>query len=469
MILTSFEALAARPNTKKSPPTPGSKFKMNKRMKIADQEHLKNAKDLLRAKAPLLASEQLLQMTKPSLVPNETLLALQRLAPSNSSTWKLVQTPLSDAWSTRLGPKTSAMVRSHQISQILNPQQSMLLEKALLELDKKSDEYALAQFRLAAYEGQTGKRLQAFKRLETLRDSDQSVIDQDLILLSLARLYYEQSDFDSAKRTYDAINKGSDYWLEALEEKAWAEFRLKDFDRAESLLMSVMSPVFEGLVGPEPYFVSSYAKLKVCDYPGIFKTIKSFKSKYQTRMDELSKLSEGVHSEASTRVLAKMASGSIDYKELGADALKLPRLIHRDLGLARTMMYRAQLTDELSQLAAKGHRLAQPFSLVVNEAQAQGYSYIQRLAQTEMDELARIVNKMHILEAEAIGRMYAQNKKSVADIKQKEVMGDELQFPASDEVWVDEIDNYHVTTRGCPAPEKKPSRTSSLVSGESKL
>ncbi|MGE3974580.1 MAG: tetratricopeptide repeat protein [Bdellovibrionales bacterium] len=473
LLLCAFSLSAAgvqaekRKKSSKPAGRPSGQTSKKTKVALSDNELMERGYKFLQSGTPLLAAEELLKVENPSRVSLSAIQDLKKLAPATSAVWKLVQTPMSSAWAKKLGSDISAVVRVHQLSHIETAEQKKQVKQSLGSLKKNSEESILAQYNLALYEGRNNQLMSAFRRFELLKNMDQTVVDQDLIHLNIARLYFEQGDFESSKRTYDLIPKGSDYWLEALEEKAWAEFREKDYDRAESLLYSVLSPVFDGIVGSEPYFVSGYAKLKVCDYPGIFKTIHAFKSKFQKRLDHLSQLSEGIRTESAQQILTKMSSGTIDYKELGIHAVSLPRMIHRNTHLAKLMMNRSMISTELTKL--KNQKTAQLASLEAEKAQGRGFDYLKKLAQNELDEAGKIINKLHILEAEAVQRMHINNKIADRDLKKMEVAGDELEFPVSDEVWVDELDNYHVSTRGCPQIEKKGSRTGSLLSGEKKL
>ena len=75
------------------------------------------------------------------------------------------------------------------------------------------------------------------------------------------------------------------------------------------------------------------------------------------------------------------------------------------------------------------------------------------LAQTDVKDYRVIINKMHILEAEVIERMHLDdNLKGERSklSKNDDVKGDVLIFPYTQEVWMDELDNYQARVKDCP-------------------
>src|SRR5690606_30824461 len=82
---------------------------------------------------------------------------------------------------------------------------------------------------------------------------------------------------------------------------------------------------------------------------------------------------------------------------------------------------------------------------------------LQFLAKKELNEYKQIVQKIHLVEAEVIQRMYLDDnmkgqraKKEHDEIRRT---SDIMVFPANEEVWLDEIDNYSVAVKDCPKLE----------------
>ncbi len=87
----------------------------------------------------------------------------------------------------------------------------------------------------------------ALKALTMLKECKQSLIGNDQIELATARVLYQKTDVDGAIEHYNAIPKSSDFWLEALEERAWAHLRKNEYDKAVSDITTLLSPAFARL------------------------------------------------------------------------------------------------------------------------------------------------------------------------------------------------------------------------------
>jgi len=86
------------------------------------------------------------------------------------------------------------------------------------------------------------------------------------------------------------------------------------------------------------------------------------------------------------------------------------------------------------------------------------------VAQSRLVETRETIQKLNLLEAEAIQRLYIdESGKRLPGSPPKIVKGsDQLSFPMdpetdSKEVWVDEVDDYRVSVKGCPTAGPAPS------------
>ena len=118
-----------------------------------------------------------------------------------------------------------------------------------------------------------------------------SAEEKDRVFLSLGRINYQDGYDDASLEAYEKVRKGSNSWLESLEEKSWAEMRSGNPAKAMGTLKTVLSPLFRDSIHSEPYFAMSLAELRVCDYRSLFKTIESFKKNFRPRIQawEMSK------------------------------------------------------------------------------------------------------------------------------------------------------------------------------------
>lgn len=116
--------------------------------------------------------------------------------------------------------------------------------------------------------------------VKTLKDVETKKITSDeksRVAVTLGRIYYQSGKFKEAAEQYDKVAKDSPYWLKSLEEKAWAQYQLKNTGKSLAVLKTLTNPVFSDEVAPEVYFLQSLNQLKTCDYLAVFKTIDQFK------------------------------------------------------------------------------------------------------------------------------------------------------------------------------------------------
>lgn len=261
-------------------------------------------------------------------------------------------------------------------------------------------------------------------------------IDANLQHMQTARKLFEKGELDKAYAEYDKVSKDSDYWLESIEEKAHTMGRKGEFNQVISLLKTVTAETFNGVVGPEPYFVLALTHLKICNYSEIFNVTKLFKERFTQRSADLKIISKSDLNNALVQEMLTKANKNkrLDSAIVGAKIKQWPRLFYRD----------AQIQDLVSQPAS----------------QMRDQKFVKRigaLAKRELKEIETIVNKLQIIEADVIQRIYLAEKSKEKREKQGqfEKSKDYIQFPANDEVWLDELDNYAARVEKCPTVNKR--------------
>lgn len=303
---------------------------------------------------------------------------------------------------------------------------------------------AASDFTQALRLGQQNQPKPALMLVDRLLKAKDTGIDQDRLLMTKARLHFQAGDMKKALEVYQQIPSGSDYWLESLEEKAWAQLRMGNHGQALASLKTLKAPLFQPLVGPEPYFQAGLIHLRICDYPAIFEATKEFKEKFRPRLVAIQELAKNGTSAAAQAAVAKLASAPLEFKTIAAEANLLPRLFHRDVQLAAHV---AGMKKGAGTSAVMGR--------------------MRQLAERDMKEISDILQKFQLLEAEVIQRIHMaerpnpKNKKT--DIKKS---SDVLVFKDTGEFWMDELDRFHVNVSGCPSDLTSGSQT---VTGGKKL
>lgn len=114
--------------------------------------------------------------------------------------------------------------------------------------------------------------------------------DKNEAILIFGRMKFQEKRFNQAILVYKQIPSTSKFWVEATEERAWAELNLTDFEKAISLYNTLTSQSLSEVVGPETYLIGAIADLRICNYKGIFDDIKLFKERFRTRIQLLNKV-----------------------------------------------------------------------------------------------------------------------------------------------------------------------------------
>lgn len=245
----------------------------------------------------------------------------------------------------------------------------------------------------------------------------------DLKTLNRARKLYEKNELDKAISEYDKISKSSDYWVESIEEKAWAQTKQKDYEKAIGTLKSIFNPVFAPYIGPETYVLSAFIELKMCDYKEAFDKIALYKKEMLPRVEALESIINNSNPEFVNNWVQKLSTGQITSAEqLGQDITKLPRFIQKEAGRMTATKMKA-------------------------------------LAKKDLEEISKNLKKMKIIEVEVAQRSFTYEKTKQAKLKfDKRKSADILVFPDEQdgEVWLDEIGKYEVKANKCQDQAVKP-------------
>jgi len=277
----------------------------------------------------------------------------------------------------------------------------------------------------------------------------------DKTLMEKARKVYARGQYDEARALYDQVSKGSSYWLEAVEEKAWTFYRQNQMDASLGQTKTLLAPQFAGFVGSEAYFLQSLANLKACNYKEVFETNRLFKEKQKPRLAEIQTLSKTGMNDAMTKVMATTETFPMSFSEVGDAANHLPQLFYKDIEFQRQLM-RYKLTEKaLAILKAEGksNSLQASFERTRDTSKAKMIARMKELAAQETTDNFKIVQKLNLVEVEAIQRLHADVEMDKNLFKKSdfnETNSDQLVFVDDGRPWIDELDKYQVRTKACP-------------------
>jgi hypothetical protein len=261
--------------------------------------------------------------------------------------------------------------------------------------------------------------------------------DQDYKHLTLAREAFAEKDFKKALSLYDKVSKKSEYWALSREEKAWAHLRLNETAEVLASTRTLLSPPLNQLGLYEAYIIQSLTELRTCRYEDAFKTLSSFKKHKLHRIKKLEDLAEGKTSQEVAETLMKS-------EKIGFLRIELPDLVHLD--------------HTVFSLIQKNSSSAPQSSIPSLEKITILAKRLQVLAQTELEEIKKVVTKLKLIEVEAEQRVVRDAQDGFKTEKSgafKKTDYNKMIFPADDNPWIDELDQFEVAMQVCKKHRRK--------------
>ena len=421
--------------------------------------------------------EHLFFAPQPRAIDKELTKQIRSLLPVDSSVWSQAHIRWQTAWTDLFGTDIEIKVLSYQI---YDPGNQELIFRLLKKTKSNTRARAWIEWQMAVSLALNGDVAKSAKVLAHLLRDEQGVVSKDLLTLTAARLLFEQGYLDASIKYYDKIPKNSEYWFVAQEEKAWTYIRKGEPQNTMAISKTLMLPEFAPQVGPEVVFLKSLAELKVCDYPQVVKSIREYKDRFKLRSQNLLEIEEKGLTPATRFLISNLKEGKVKLLKLGGHASKLPRYVSRDevlLSLVqrqKALAKEAKIAGEIYARSLPGGTAQVGFQAGLEEfkistekrsemALNASISLIKKRAKEELQEIEKILRKMHIVEAELIqqvsiaDRVVSATNKSAReeDIKNGtiKVAGRyDLKFPFVGETWFDELSNYNVDIKkGCQA------------------
>jgi len=411
--------------------------------------------------------EDLFSIDNPESMDAEITGAWKKAVVNDTQTWNLARLQWKPYWTTIFGVEREVRF------QISNGQKLSI--DALYDLAKKvgADDQLRAdiEWQLVLKYALQDEPIKAAKILNSMMKNSKTVVSMDLMNMTAARLLYQNAYFEPAIKYYEKIKKNSEYWVEAQEEIAWSYLKRGQPQNALAVGETLMHPGLVGLSGPEAYFVKAIGHLKVCDYTQVLESLALYPKNFKERLNRLTALSQNPDNEHVKFLMTQLKSGKITEKNLKEKLQFLPRRVLQDKKLYDLAQFEKSIESEantaekiyIKSLAQSG--LQASFDLVkqrsvqrAQDAQALSLQRVKELSEMESNEIKKILNKLHIVEAEVIqqvgqaeriaklNKLDTPVKKGSTGSAQKDV----LVFPADKEKWFDEISNYRVSVKnGC--------------------
>lgn len=270
--------------------------------------------------------------------------------------------------------------------------------------------------------------------------------------LKKARDLFAQGKFDEALAAYEQIPRGNTYWLSAVEEKGWAHFRKENFEKALAQTKTLLAPQFAEISNSEAFLLQSLTQLRICDYKGVFETHKTFKEKQKARILEVQNLAQTGWNDSLTAVLKKVDQFPLTLDDMGASVQRLPLLIYKDREFQRQALRFKATEKAIALVDANNKRLVNTLENLNTKAFHALKNRVQQLAQDETNENFKVIQKLNLVEVEAIQRIHTDlnlSEELYRKTKFQEVGDDKLVFMDDGRPWIDELDKFEVAAKTC--------------------
>ena len=270
--------------------------------------------------------------------------------------------------------------------------------------------------------------------------------------LKKARALFAKGQYDEAIAAYNEIPRGNIYWLTAVEEKGWAQFRKDNFEKALAQSKTLLAPQFAEIANSEAFLLQSLTQLKICDYKGVFETHQTFKEKQKNRVMEVQKLAQSGWNDSLTQFLKKADKFPLTLDDMGNAVTKLPLLIFKDVEFQKQALRFKASERAIGLLGSKNPKLNQTLEKMNTDAFRALKNRVQELAQVETNENFKIIQKLNLVEVEAIQRIHTDLNLSEELYRKgqfQQVSDDQLVFMDDGKPWIDELDKFEVTAKTC--------------------
>ncbi|MCB0413344.1 MAG: hypothetical protein KDD50_03365 [Bdellovibrionales bacterium] len=158
--------------------------------------------------------------------------------------------------------------------------------KYATQVKPESNKFGKAQFIIGISQYATNNVGKAIVTLTAAKDWLKSRSSNDketasLVSVNLARMYFQNNQYNLANQEYLKVDKDSSYWVQALVEQGWAQLLMNDPSGAIGNMYSLHSPYFNSVYKPESFAVRTIGYLDICQYGDAYQTLKLMEDRYR--------------------------------------------------------------------------------------------------------------------------------------------------------------------------------------------
>ncbi|MBF0449263.1 MAG: tetratricopeptide repeat protein [Candidatus Magnetomorum sp.] len=290
--------------------------------------------------------------------------------------------------------------------------------------------YLKYRFELARLMIQDNDIQKAMDILESLLTSDAlSPSLQSKTRITLARLYYEQKNYDRADQLYQQIVKYHPDQAPFLLERAWAQYHFGHPDIALGLLIGLNAPDFKDQITPEYYLLKSLIYKYVCNYQEALAIVDEFQDHYHGLIQGIKNRNPLAEHRPALQLLAHRT-------KITALLRILEHLEHE-----RKTAYLIDNITLANHLNTTYHLLIKKYKDQLKTIAHQSYTQLS-------DQILAFEENMRLMNYEIGLDMYQRVKQHTTQSKQapsKMRVAHSVIYPFINEYWNDELDNLRVS------------------------
>lgn len=424
-----------------------------------------------KAGMPVTGLEELFVIQDPKKIHFQIINEWRETAKEDHKAWFVARLK----WTPNWGEIFGRVIEVRVLASDLSLQRSIDDLNALaMKAPVNSKERSLIDWHLALAYAMKDQADKAAKIMAALMKAPNNPVPVDLMNLTAARMLYQNGYLDAASKYFEKVPKSSDYYFTAQEEKSWAFVRKGEPQNALAVTQTLVNANLAGQVGAESWLVRGLSQLKVCDYPAVLETLKTFPRDFKNKAVYLEKISALAEDEFVKKALTEMSLRPLSTKELVGINKSLPRNMVKDeklrylLSAEGLLRSEADVAEKIYAKSLQQTGLQAFFDRIKNQtdqrmqmAISSSLGRVKELAALELLEIKKVLNKMRIIEVEVIqqvqlvDRLKASLKDELLAVKAGTTGSkseDALKFPLSKEFWFDELTNYKVDIKkGCQA------------------
>ncbi len=314
--------------------------------------------------------------------------------------------------------------------------------------------------------------LENFKDL-IMRESPKGVAHPNRVaaMMGMARVYYQQKQWDQAIELYKQIPRDSEFWHDQLFEISWAQMRAAQFRNVLSNFHSLHSAYYEDFYIPESILLRGIVYLYICQYDEMEKTLDLFERIYKPVLLNLTNFLKAYNKPMTYYDEIASQQDNIDDLKKNASSrrkFRVPFLVARHLmkegDYSRVRSYIDQIRNEWKTIDTTSDNWKRSELGVYSKKILQGRmssakkvagKYIRDHIIEIRKELAELFEQHGFARYEMLGGRKEQLKKKIAGktLEKEQLDEDEDRnfyiqngyeyWPFRGEYWLDEIGNYH--------------------------